>query len=142
MFFSDLKGAAIFNMDYAQWVEEQNRKLSELRSALNGHMGDNELRTLVDSGMAHYDELFRLKGVAVKADVFHIVSGMWKTPAERCFMWMGGFRPSELLKVLSTTPFTFCFCIATYISDCAYGGDMHSLLLYLGNFTVVFVPKI
>nr|CAD1839950.1 unnamed protein product [Ananas comosus var. bracteatus] len=26
---------------------------------------------------------------------------MWKTPAERCFMWLGGFRPSEILKLLS-----------------------------------------
>ncbi|KAI5055579.1 hypothetical protein GOP47_0029569 [Adiantum capillus-veneris] len=94
-------GAAAFNMDYARWVEEQNRQISELRSALTTHVGDNDLRILVDNGMAHYDELFRLKTVAVKADVFHIVSGMWKTPAERCFMWMGGFRPSELLKILS-----------------------------------------
>lgn len=93
-------GAAAFNLDYARWVEEQNRHLSELRSALTAHVGDNDLRILVDNGMAHYDELFRLKMVAVKADVFHIVSGMWKTPAERCFMWMGGFRPSELLKIL------------------------------------------
>ncbi|CAN6576839.1 unnamed protein product [Malus baccata var. baccata] len=27
-------------------------------------------------------------------------AGMWKTPAERCFMWIGGFRSSELLKLL------------------------------------------
>lgn len=93
-------GAAAFDMDYGRWVEEQNRQLSELRSSLAAHVSDNDLRLLVDNGMAHYDELFRLKGVAVKADVFHIVSGMWKTPAERCFMWMGGFRPSELLKIL------------------------------------------
>ncbi|GMP91480.1 hypothetical protein CsSME_00042163 [Camellia sinensis var. sinensis] len=25
---------------------------------------------------------------------------MWKTPAERCFLWLGGFRSSELLKLL------------------------------------------
>eukprot|EP00249_Psilotum_nudum_P020269 c27629_g1_i9 orf=466-1491(-) len=93
-------GVAAYDMDYARWVEEQNRQISELRSALAVHVTDNELRVLVDKGMAHYDELFRLKGTAVKADVFHIVSGMWKTPAERCFMWMGGFRPSELLKIL------------------------------------------
>eukprot|EP00249_Psilotum_nudum_P020264 c27629_g1_i3 orf=684-1829(-) len=93
-------GVAAYDMDYARWVEEQNRQISELRSALAVHVTDNELRVLVDKGMAHYDELFRLKGAAVKADVFHIVSGMWKTPAERCFMWMGGFRPSEILKVL------------------------------------------
>eukprot|EP00250_Pteridium_aquilinum_P016300 c23035_g1_i1 orf=445-1818(+) len=94
-------GVAAFDMDYARWVEESIRQISELRSALANHITDNDLRVLVDNGVAHYDELFRLKGIAVKADVFHIVSGMWKTPAERCFMWMGGFRPSELLKILS-----------------------------------------
>jgi transcription factor TGA len=86
-------------MEYARWVEEQQRQMCELRAALQAHVADNELRLLVDGGMAHYDDIFRLKAVAAKADVFHLVSGMWKTPAERCFMWMGGFRPSELLKV-------------------------------------------
>ena len=86
-------------MEYAHWVEEQNRQISELRNALTAHVTDIELRILVEGGMAHYDSLFRMKSVAAKADVFHLVSGMWKTPAERCFMWMGGFRPSEFLKV-------------------------------------------
>uniref|UniRef100_A0A0A9D0I8 DOG1 domain-containing protein n=1 Tax=Arundo donax TaxID=35708 RepID=A0A0A9D0I8_ARUDO len=27
---------------------------------------------------------------------------MWKTPVERCFLWLGGFRSSELLKLLAT----------------------------------------
>ena len=57
------------------------------------------IRVQVDGVIAHYDELFRIKSIAAKADVFHLLSGMWKTPAERCFIWMGGFRPSELLKV-------------------------------------------
>jgi transcription factor TGA len=92
-------GAAAFDMEYGRWVEEQHRQMCELRAALHAHVADNELRLLVDGGMAHYDDIFRLKAVAAKADVFHLVSGMWRTPAERCFMWMGGFRPSELLKV-------------------------------------------
>jgi len=53
----------------------------------------------VDAVMSHYDEIFRLKGIGTKVDVFHMLSGMWKTPAERFFMWLGGFRSSELLKV-------------------------------------------
>ncbi|CAM6033521.1 unnamed protein product [Sphagnum compactum] len=93
-------GAAAFDMEYGRWVEEQHRQMCELRAALHAHVADNELRLLVDGGMAHYDDIFRLKAVAAKADVFHLVSGMWRTPAERCFMWMGGFRPSELLKIL------------------------------------------
>ncbi|KAJ1285865.1 hypothetical protein BS78_03G311100 [Paspalum vaginatum] len=94
-------GALAFDIEYARWLEEHNKHVNELRAAVNAHAGDNDLRGIVDSIMAHYDEIFRLKGVAAKADVFHVLSGMWKTPAERCFMWLGGFRSSELLKLLA-----------------------------------------
>lgn len=87
-------------MEYGHWVEEQNRLICELRTALHAHISDVELRMLVDSGMTHYFELFRMKATAAKADVFYVMSGMWKTSAERFFLWIGGFRPSELLKVL------------------------------------------
>lgn len=93
-------GAMTFDVEYARWLEEQNRQINELRSAVTAHAGDGELRIIVDGIMAHYDEIFRLKSNAAKNDVFHLLSGMWKTPAERCFMWLGGFRPSELLKLL------------------------------------------
>ncbi|CAM8964506.1 unnamed protein product [Rhodiola kirilowii] len=36
--------------------------------------------------------------MAARTDVFHLITGMWATPSERCFLWMGGFRPSELIK--------------------------------------------
>lgn len=93
-------GAMAFDVEYARWLEEQNRQVNELRSAVNSHASDTELRIIVDGVMAHYDEIFRLKANAAKADVFHLLSGMWKTPAERCFLWLGGFRSSELLKLL------------------------------------------
>ncbi|KAH9752292.1 transcription factor TGAL1 [Citrus sinensis] len=92
-------GAMAFDVEYARWLEEQNKQINELRSAVNSHASDTELRMVVDGIMAHYDEIFRLKANAAKADVFHLLSGMWKTPAERCFMWLGGFRSSELLKL-------------------------------------------
>lgn len=94
-----LLGALAFDVEYARWLEEQNRRINELRGAVNSHAGDAELRIIVDGILAHYDDIFRIKGDAAKADVFHILSGMWKTPAERCFLWLGGFRSSELLKV-------------------------------------------
>ncbi|CAB4264985.1 unnamed protein product [Prunus armeniaca] len=93
-------GALAFDLEYARWLDEHQRLIHDMRSAVNSHTGDNELRILVDSVMTHYDEIFRLKSIAAKADVFHMLSGMWKTPAERCFMWLGGFRSSELLKIL------------------------------------------
>ncbi|KDO44920.1 hypothetical protein CISIN_1g015258mg [Citrus sinensis] len=95
-----MSGNAAFDVEYSRWLEEHNRHIVELRAAVNSHAGDTELRTIVDNVTSHFDEIFRLKGIASKADVFHILSGMWKTPAERCFMWIGGFRSSELLKLL------------------------------------------
>ncbi|OWM75795.1 hypothetical protein CDL15_Pgr009439 [Punica granatum] len=93
-------GAVAFDMEYARWLDEHQRLISDLRSAVNTQKSDNELRILVDAVMVHYDDIFRLKSIGAKADVFHMLSGMWKTPAERCFMWLGGCRSSEILKVL------------------------------------------
>lgn len=95
-------GIASFDMEYGQWIEKQNRQICELRNALNSHtvMSDIELRPLVDGGLTHYFELFRMKATAAEADVFFLISGVWKTSAERFFSWIGGLRPSEILKVL------------------------------------------
>ncbi|XP_076918055.1 transcription factor TGA9-like [Bidens hawaiensis] len=93
-------GAAIFDMEYVRWLDNDQRHMSELRKGLQSHLSDNDLRVIVDNFVAHYDEIFRLKAVAAKSDVFHLITGMWTTPAERCFLWMGGFRPSELIKML------------------------------------------
>ncbi|XP_022751037.1 transcription factor TGA1-like isoform X1 [Durio zibethinus] len=100
--FRDSAGVAAFEMEYGHWMEEQNRQICELRTALNAHISDIELGILVESGLGHYSELFRLKSTAAKADVFYVMSGMWKTSGEQFFSWIGGFRPSELLKVLVT----------------------------------------
>ncbi|KAJ0040348.1 hypothetical protein Pint_26721 [Pistacia integerrima] len=56
-------------MEYGHWVQEQNRQIHELRSALEG-------------GMSHYFELFRMKYAAAKADSFYVMFGMWKIAAE------------------------------------------------------------
>ncbi|OWM82253.1 transcription factor TGA4-like isoform X2 [Punica granatum] len=93
-------GITAFEMEYGHWVEEQDRQILDLRTALQAHISDAELRILVQNGMNHYSTLFHMKANAAKADVFYVMSGMWKTSSERFFLWIGGFRPSELLKVL------------------------------------------
>ncbi|KAK6938200.1 Basic-leucine zipper domain [Dillenia turbinata] len=96
----NLAGIAAFEMKYGHWVEEQHRQNGELRNALQVHVMDIELRILVDHGLKHYSDLFNMKADAAKADVFYLMSGMWRTSTERFFLWIGGFRPSELLYVL------------------------------------------
>ncbi|XP_061347984.1 bZIP transcription factor TGA10-like [Gastrolobium bilobum] len=92
--------AAMFDMEYARWLDEHHRLVCELRAAIQEHLHENELRLFVDNILAHYDQVMNLKSLVAKTDVFHLVFGMWKTPAERCFMWIGGFRPSELIKII------------------------------------------
>ncbi|XP_019702357.1 transcription factor TGA2.2 [Elaeis guineensis] len=92
--------AAVFDMEYSRWLDENCKRMTELREGLQAHLSDGDLRVAVDECLTHYDEIFRLKGVAAKSDVFHLITGTWTTPAERFFLWMGGFRPSELLKIL------------------------------------------
>ncbi|GLT67427.1 hypothetical protein SLA2020_397380 [Shorea laevis] len=90
-------GIAAFEMEYAHWVEEQQKQIFELRNALQAHVSEIELNILVENGLNHYYNLFRMKADAAKADVFYLLSGAWRTSTERFFLWIGGFRPSELL---------------------------------------------
>ncbi|URD84229.1 hypothetical protein MUK42_18864 [Musa troglodytarum] len=93
-------GAAMFDTEHGRWLDENCRLMSELRGALQAHLPEASLRVIVDQCIMNYDELFQLKAEVAKSDVFHLLSGSWTTPSERCFLWMGGFRPSELLQIL------------------------------------------
>ncbi|PSS15638.1 Transcription factor like [Actinidia chinensis var. chinensis] len=93
--------AAVFDMEYSRWVDEHHRLMCELRLAVQEHIPENELRLFVDNCLAHYDELMNLKSMVAKSDVFHLISGIWKSAAERCFLWIGGLRPSDLIKIIA-----------------------------------------
>ncbi|KAM0897810.1 hypothetical protein ACQ4PT_022322 [Festuca glaucescens] len=109
-------GAAMFDMEYARWLDEDGKRLTELRGGLQAHLQDSNLGLIVEECMQHYDELFQLKAELARSDVFHLLTGAWTTAAERCFFWMGGFRPSELLKILSQQldPLTELQMVAIY----------------------------
>nr|XP_017257103.1 PREDICTED: transcription factor TGA2-like isoform X3 [Daucus carota subsp. sativus] len=92
--------AVIFDVEYARWLEEHQRMMCELRAAVQQHIGEDELRLFVENCLSHFNEVINLKSMLAKTDVFHLLSGTWKTPAERCFMWIGGFRPSEIIKMI------------------------------------------
>ncbi|KAL8197759.1 hypothetical protein R6Q57_024227 [Mikania cordata] len=93
-------GIGAFETEYKQWVELQNKKTKALKSALHSASADTELDVLIKDNLNHYGNLFNIKATAAKADVCYLISGVWKTPTECLFLWIGGFRPSELLKVL------------------------------------------
>ncbi|CAH9099745.1 unnamed protein product [Cuscuta epithymum] len=94
-------GITAFEMAYRNWVEEQTRYTNGLRNALlHSNVGDEELKIHVQSCRNHYIDLFNIKAIALKADACYVMSGLWKTPVERLFFWMGGFRPSLILRII------------------------------------------
>ncbi|XP_066367596.1 transcription factor TGAL5-like isoform X1 [Miscanthus floridulus] len=93
-------GAVIFDMEYARWLEDDTKHMTELQAVLQPQIIDANLGAIVEECMRHYDELFHLRAMLARSDVFHLMTGLWATTAERCFLWMGGFRPSEILKML------------------------------------------
>ncbi|KAL9992074.1 putative transcription factor TGA like domain-containing protein [Helianthus debilis subsp. tardiflorus] len=72
------------------------KKTTALKSALHSVLP--ELDILVKDTLNHYANLFNIKATAAKADVCYLISGVWKTSTEPLFLWIGGFRPSDLLK--------------------------------------------
>lgn len=89
----------MFDAEYGRWVEEHSKLMFQLRAALNEPLMDDQLQGFVNAAMAQHEELLNLKGAMARADVFHLLSGVWASPAERCFLWLAGFRPSEIIKV-------------------------------------------
>ncbi|KAG8058385.1 hypothetical protein GUJ93_ZPchr0002g25640 [Zizania palustris] len=100
--------AAWFDGEYARWVESHERMMAHLRAAVEEEQqhaaapaAEGQLRQLVEAAVAHHGLLVELKAAVASADVFHLVSGTWLPAAERCFLWIGGFRPSDLIKIVS-----------------------------------------
>ncbi|CAI9763913.1 unnamed protein product [Fraxinus pennsylvanica] len=93
-------GIAVFEMEYGHWMEVQRQKNSEIRNVLQSPVGDEELRLLIEDVLEHYCNLFRMKRDAARADSFYLAFGMWTTPVEQFFLWIGGFQPSELINVV------------------------------------------
>ncbi|XP_039844073.1 transcription factor TGAL8-like isoform X2 [Panicum virgatum] len=91
--------AALFNLEYERWLGDHSKVVARLRAAAEEHRPDGELRAYADEAASHYGALMGLKARAAAADPLHLLSGLWKGAAERCFLWIGGFRPSELINV-------------------------------------------
>ncbi|XP_039800807.1 transcription factor TGAL5-like [Panicum virgatum] len=93
-------GAVMFDKEYARWLEDDSKLMTELQGIQQAQNLDADLGAIVEECVRHYDELFHLRAMLARSDVFHLMTGLWATTAERCFLWMGGFRPSEILKML------------------------------------------
>ncbi|KAJ9544030.1 hypothetical protein OSB04_023737 [Centaurea solstitialis] len=62
-------GSLAFVAEYSRWLEEQSKYINELRTAVTSHRSDSELRSIVENATSHFNDIFRLKRTAAKADL-------------------------------------------------------------------------
>uniref|UniRef100_A0A0E0LDI8 DOG1 domain-containing protein n=1 Tax=Oryza punctata TaxID=4537 RepID=A0A0E0LDI8_ORYPU len=134
--------AALFNLEYERWQEAHHQVIGRLRATVEEHRPDSELQPHVDEAVSHYGVLMAHKARLVGADPIHLLFGLWKGAVEQCFLWIGDFRPSELIKVVirHVEPLTEQQLAAVYSAqqaarreEDALDGALHALLRSLSD---------
>uniref|UniRef100_A0A2N9ICQ1 DOG1 domain-containing protein n=1 Tax=Fagus sylvatica TaxID=28930 RepID=A0A2N9ICQ1_FAGSY len=87
------------------WMVRQEHYLDELLSAQQHchDMQEEDLKELVSRILAHYQEYFEAKSRMAQRDVFLVYSPTWLTSFERTFLWIAGFKPGRMNKVMEET---------------------------------------
>ncbi|XP_071688315.1 TGACG-sequence-specific DNA-binding protein TGA-2.1-like [Rutidosis leptorrhynchoides] len=89
-----------FNKQFNDWFTEPRQRIMQLRRRLIGEFIEADIFSIVDNTLSHFYTIFNIKKNASKNHVFTIIYGSWMTPAQRCTMWIGGIRPTDMLKLI------------------------------------------
>ncbi|KAH7332031.1 hypothetical protein KP509_20G064500 [Ceratopteris richardii] len=75
-------------------MKTQEDLLKDLHKAVENNAEETELSRKVDGVLANYDIYYEAKQNACHQDILRTVSPEWKSPLEKAFLWLGGWRPS------------------------------------------------
>ncbi|XP_071718249.1 transcription factor TGA1-like [Rutidosis leptorrhynchoides] len=62
---------------------------------------DNDIDPINNNIFKHYKKLFNLKTHAAKINVMPVVFGSWMSHVEQFLAWVGGFKPSFIVTLIS-----------------------------------------
>lgn len=104
---SDLRTES-FAQFFETWLLEQEHDLEELKAAATCYtestQSDTEwnqqLTSLVNRVMCHYENYYRVKSESADHDVLTMLSPSWRSNLEEAFLWVGGWRPSTAFHLL------------------------------------------
>uniref|UniRef100_A0A1D1Z4C1 Transcription factor HBP-1b(C1) n=1 Tax=Anthurium amnicola TaxID=1678845 RepID=A0A1D1Z4C1_9ARAE len=82
------------------WLQRQEELLQELLDARSRPEPDAHLRQLVNRALDHYKSYYKEKARLADRDVLLVYSPAWLTLHERTFLWVAGFRPSLVFRLL------------------------------------------
>ncbi|PIA59470.1 hypothetical protein AQUCO_00400388v1 [Aquilegia coerulea] len=87
-----------FENFFRDWLVRQEHYLDELLCA-ESHC-EQELRELISKVLSHYQQYFEEKSMAIQNDVFLVFSPTWFNSFERSFLWIAGFKPALVFKLV------------------------------------------
>ncbi|XP_058749600.1 protein DOG1-like 4 [Vicia villosa] len=91
-----------FSEFYEKWIlnleeiQHQLLKVSKRETVMN----EQELQTLVSKVTAHLKEYYTVKWRAAHEDVVVFFSPTWVTPLENSYLWITGWKPSTVFRIL------------------------------------------
>ncbi|XP_030927775.1 protein DOG1-like 4 [Quercus lobata] len=87
------------------WMVRQEHYLDELLSAQQHchDMQDEDIKELCSRMLAHYQEYYEAKSRIAQRDVFLAFSPTWLTSFERTFLWIAGFKPGIVFRIVTNS---------------------------------------
>ncbi|MCO5609016.1 hypothetical protein L7F22_063236 [Adiantum nelumboides] len=79
---------------YSSWTRTQGALLKELEEAVGSDMKEIDLFQQVKKLSEHYETYYKAKEMASHQDILQTVTPDWRSPLEKAFLWLGGWRPS------------------------------------------------
>lgn len=87
------------------WLVRQKRYLEELLSAQHSscEVRQDDHLELIHRVLYHYQQYYEEKSRVANWDVFLVFSPPWLTNLERALLWIAGFRPNLLFRLVSSS---------------------------------------
>lgn len=91
-----------FHNFHESWLSTQQSFLQQLldSAALQSNDKEDAQLRLIAQVLAHYQQYYDELSKAAAEDIFQVLSAPWLTSFERTFLWISGFKPSLLIRLL------------------------------------------
>ncbi|KAL8129416.1 hypothetical protein V2J09_018571 [Rumex salicifolius] len=103
-----MRGASTTSFEeFLEWREvQQEHLLDELVAAREececGRMNEKDRQELIVRALTQYEVYYEEKSRAAHHDVFSMFSPPWCSSLECAFLWLSGFRPTALFRLVSS----------------------------------------
>ncbi|OVA07256.1 Transcription factor TGA like domain [Macleaya cordata] len=89
-----------FSEFFEKWLLQIESNIQQLLSVHRDPSHEPEHRSLICKIMNHYKEYYSTKWACVHDDILGFFSPPWLTPLENAYLWMTGWKPSMLYRLV------------------------------------------